>query len=406
MKIKNNLDSDKKINKKLNKLHSKENNSTKVNIGNVVTTICFLLVIGIFTWCTLLKEDTGFSETENRVLTSEPKFTLEALFDGSFTKEYQAYVRDQFPERNKFVAMRNYVEKCFGKSMINNVLLCKDDYYIEVHNRENYESELANTNLNALRSFTDRYALKLGENNVSAMIVPTAQTVLTNKFYDGMYAYDQIEYLKKISSILPNNVFIDTYSPLKLHDEEYIYYKTDHHWTTFGAYLAYEQWTKDKAIEKIELKDVTINQVANDFYGTINNKLNISMKSDSIYSYLPTNIAFSMEYNMSGEKTFSFFDDKFIDSKDKYGYFFGGNPGLVDITSEVNNNKSLLIIKDSYANCIVPLYAAHFEKTYVVDLRYFNMSIDEFIEEYKVTDILVLYNVDSFATDNYVKRIN
>lgn len=372
---------------------------------NLITSVMFVLMVAIFTVISLLKADTGFSDTENRVLAQAPTFSFESLFDGTFTNDYQTYVRDQFPQRNSFVAMRNYVEKIFGKSMINEVLICDDDYYIESHGRQNYESELANTNMEAIKSFADRYENELGSEHVSVMIVPTAQTVLTNKFTNGMYAYDQNIYLKKINNAVGDSVFVNTYDILKLHDDEYIYYKTDHHWTTYGAYLAYTQWAKDNKIAPYKTSDININYVSDEFFGTINNKLNVNMLADTIYSYTVNDVAFSMEYNMDGKKTNQFFDASFISSKDKYSYFFGGNPGLVDITSEININKKLLIIKDSYANCIAPVYAAHFEKTYVLDLRSFNMSIDEFIDEYEITDILVLYNVDSFATDKYIKRI-
>lgn len=377
----------------------------KVSKKNLVTVIVFILMIGIFTLASLIKKDTGFSETENRVLTGKPEASVESLFDGTYMTSYQEYVRDQFPFRNTFVSLRNYCEAIIGKTQINNVLLAKDDYYIESHERTTYESETANTNLNALKSFCDRYKEKLGNSHISAMIVPTAQSVLTNKFRLGMYAYNQNEYLTKISDAVGKDVYIDTYDMLREHQQEDIYYRTDHHWTTYGAFLAYEMWTKQKQIEGYGIEDINKEEVSKEFYGTINSKLNMKMKPDTIFKYTVKNVEFTVDYNMGANVTDTFFFEENLKGKDKYSYFLGGNPGLVDITSTNKNNKKLLIIKDSYANCIAPVYAANFEKTYVVDLRFFNMSIDGFIEENQITDILVLYNVDSFATDKYVKRI-
>lgn len=383
------------------------NNKEKIKISkkNLVTVIIFLFLIGIFTAASLIKKDTGFSETENRVLTEKPQFSAESLFNGSYTSKYQEYVRDQFPFRNTFVALRNYCEAMIGKKEINNVLLAKDDYYIEDHSRENYESEIADTNLNALKSFCSRYEKSLGDSHVSAMIVPTAQSVLTNKFKTGMYAYNQNEYLTKIKEAVGENIYIDTYSMLKEHNTENIYYRTDHHWTTYGAYLAYNCWAKQKNIDGYSLEAIDKKEVSKEFYGTINSKLNMKMKADTILQYTVKNVDFTVDYNMGANVTDTFFFKEYLQEKDKYSYFLGGNPGLVDITSTNKNNRKLLIIKDSYANCITPVYAANFEKTYVVDLRFFNMSIDGFVEENQITDILVLYNVDSFATDKYVKRI-
>lgn len=385
----------------------KEANTEKKNVSkkNLVTVIVFLLLIGIFTVASLIKKDTGFSETENRVLTEKPKLSAESLFEGTYTTAYQEYVRDQFPFRNKIVSMKNYCEAVIGKMEINNVLMAKDDYYIESHDRAAYESELAKTNMNALISFCERYEAALGDEHISAMIVPTAQSVLTNKFRMGMYAYDQNEYLTKIKEAVGSRVYFDAYSLLKEHNEEDIYYRTDHHWTTYGAFIVYSRWAKEKGIEAYSMDFIEKKEVSNEFLGTIDSKLNMKMKADTILQYTVKGVDFTVNYNMGANVTDTFFFDEYLEKKDKYSYFLGGNPGLVDITSTNKNSKKLLIIKDSYANCIVPVYAADFEKTYVVDLRFFNMSIDGFIEENGITDILVLYNVDSFATDKYVKRI-
>lgn len=386
----------------------KENNinkSKKISIKNLVTVIVFIILIGGFTICSFLKQDTDFSETENRVLTEKPEISAEAIFDGTYTSSYQEYVRDQFPFRNVFVALRNYCESFLNKTEINEVLICNDDYYIESHKRGNYESELADTNRLALGTFCNRYKEILGTEHISAMIVPTAQSVMTNKFKPGMYAYNQDEYLDKIKETVGEDIFVNTKDVLSEYNEEYIYYRTDHHWTTYGAYIAYREWAQKKGIEAYDMEDIVIKEISNDFLGTINSKLNMSMKKDTILEYTVKNVTFEIDYNMGLEQKDNFFYEEYLTKKDKYSYFLGGNPGLVDITSSNKNGKTLLIIKDSYANCIAPVYSANFEKTYIIDLRFFNMNIDSFIDENDVTDILVLYNADSFAGDKYVKRI-
>lgn len=382
-------------------------NSNKSNTGkicSIVTVLVFVMMLSFFTIISMLKPDTGYSDTENRVLKSKPEFSMDTLIKGEYTSAYQEYVRDQFPWRKDFVRLKNYCEIAMGKSNIKDVLLCSDDYYIESHPRSNYESEIANINKEAVVEFSGRYVECLGEGHVSVMLVPTAQTVLNNRFKSGMVAYDQRDYIDSIASQL-GQTYVNVYDTLKPHDLEYIYYRTDHHWTTYGAYLAYLKWTEGRDIEPVTEDSIDKIEVTTDFLGTVNSKLNIPMETDTITQYIPRDVSFLLNYNMGMKKTKSFVDETFLDGKDKYSYFLGGNPGLVDITSEFNNDKKLLIIKDSYANCIVPVYAATFEKTYVVDLRYFNMDMDEFIEEYGITDILVMYNIDSFATDKYVKRL-
>lgn len=377
---------------------------------NKCTTIIFILFIAIFFIISVVKKDTGFADTENRVLEQKPEFSMESLIEGMYTNSYQNYVRDQFPFRNEFVSMRNYIEKFMMKKEINGVIVCEDDYYIESHKRENYTDEQAVKNVNELETFVEKYSSMDTIKSISVEIVPTAQTVMTNKMTGTMYAFDQNEYISEIAD-KTGECFVDTFSVLKEHDDEYIYYKTDHHWTTYGAYLVYKEWATKNNLNPVEMEQIDVKTVTKDFLGTINNKLNLKMSTDTIESYVVKDMNLTVSYNLSDEIKETVFEESFLEKKDKYGYFFGGNPGVVSITNneaskENNNDRNLLIIKDSYANCISNVYAANFENTYVVDLRYFNMSIEEFISEYQITDILVLYNVDSFATDTKIKRIN
>lgn len=409
---------------------SKSVNSSK-RIKQVVTSVVFIAILAIGFIVSVAKKDTGFSETENRVLTQKPEFSVKNVIDGKFTKGYQDYVKDQFPLRNTFVTIRNVVEKSMLKTEINDVLICDDDYYIESHKRGNYESEEAISNAKKLGSFVATYEEQLGKQHVAVIIAPTAQTVLTNKMNDFMYAYNQNEYLDILRKNVGEDSFIKAYDILKEHNDEYIYYRTDHHWTTYGAFLVYKEWATKMGIEPLKDFDIEKKEVTSEFLGTINNKLNLSMKKDTITAYNIKNSDMVVNYNFTQDDSKGLFFDEYLNKKDKYSYFFGGNPGIVTIKNKNSNRsneasdaenaesktdnddddddekekKSLLIIKDSYANCISNVYAANFDETYVVDMRYFNMSISEFVKEYKVTDILVLYNVDSFATDTKIRRI-
>lgn len=374
---------------------------------NKCTTIVFLLILAIFFVISVAKKDTGFTDTENRVLTQKPEFSFEELIEGNYTTNYQEYVRDQFPFRNEFVGIRNYTEKLMLKTEINGVLICDDDYYIESHKRENYISEQAEKNISEVERFVEKYKESEMIKSVSVEIVPTAQSVLNNKMNDLMYVYNQNEYISKIEQKIPDN-FINAYKVLKNHVDEYIYYRTDHHWTTYGAYLVYESYAKKNGLDVIPESSIEKKAVTEDFLGTVNNKLNLKMHADTIESYVVKEMSVDVQYNLSGEKKNTVFEDSFLNKKDKYSYFFGGNPGVVTITnkSEDITDRKLLIMKDSYANCISNVYAANFAETYVIDLRYFNMSIEEFISQYEISDILILYNVDSFATDTKIRKIN
>ena len=252
---------------------------------NKCTTIIFILFIAIFFIISVVKKDTGFADTENRVLEQKPEFSMESLIEGMYTNSYQNYVRDQFPFRNEFVSMRNYIEKFMMKKEINGVLVCEDDYYIESHKRENYTDEQAVKNVNELETFVEKYSSMDTIKSISVEIVPTAQTVMTNKMTGTMYAFDQNEYISEIAD-KTGECFVDTFSVLKEHDDEYIYYKTDHHWTTYGAYLVYKEWATKNNLNPVEMEQIDVKTVTKDFLGTINNKLNLKMSTDTIESYV------------------------------------------------------------------------------------------------------------------------
>ncbi len=374
-----------------------------------ITVVLFLLMIYGMTIFSFVKKEDKYSETENRPLKKMPVFSVDAFFSGDFSEDYEEYIKDQFPIRDEFVALKTYCEIGLGKTRIKDIFLGKDSYLIENHKKEDYESEYALKNKDAIISFVNRWTTNLGEDKVSVLIVPTAQSILTDKLPDFASVYDQKEYINLFSKDISENVLIDVYSKLSEKKNDYIYYKTDHHWTTYGAYLAYEKWCEVKGYESHDRADYNIEEASNEFLGTIHSKLNITTKADTIEFYSLKDYNLSVVYNMSGVETDTLFAKSYLNSKDKYSSFLGGNPGVVEIKSkdykETDSDRVLLLVKDSYANCFAPLIADMYDKIYIVDLRYFKMKIDKFIEDYNVTDIMLLYNVDTLTSNKDIERI-
>lgn len=390
-------------------------------MGKKITIILFLIFIyGFFTF-TLIKEDDSLSETENRTLAQKPELSVESFFKGDFTSQYEAYVQDQFPSRDGFVSMKNYMELVVGKTMVKDIYLGKDGYLIENHKKSDYYSDRAMKNSDAIITAGNRWAKALGNDHVSVMVVPTAQTILQNKLPLFATPYDQMDYINPIKNGLPEGVFVDISQELKNHNDEYIYYKTDHHWTTYGAYIAYSKWCQDKGLSENSQEDFLIETVTDEFLGTIDSKLNIETQADTIEIYSLRDYNMKVVYNMGAKTSDSLFDYTYLNGKDKYSLFMGGNQGIVEITGEhmeslsdknpedvsemTADEKSLLILKDSYANSFASMTAGMYDRVYVVDLRYFNMNIDTFIEMYNITDVLFLYNADTLTDDVYVSRI-
>ncbi len=389
-------------------MHSKKKSSVFRRAGkpaNIVTTAVFAAVLFSISLGSVLTPDKEFSETENRTLQSTPQFSFSRLFEGKFTSEFESYVQDQFLLRDSWIYAKNLCELAMQKNEINGIFICADGYYIEDHEKSSYTSELAMNNISAVAQFAEKYSDLLGAEHVSVMLAPTAQSVLRDKLPPLADPYDQNEFISKLADLLPEGIFVDVNGVLCEHSDEEIYYRTDHHWTTYGAYLAYTCWAESKGYT-VNPPDYYDREVLTDeFLGTVNSKLNLPMTADTVTAYISPNSSYRLSYDGGVKTSDSLLDRSFLSGKDKYGVFLGGNAGIVQIDTENKNGRRLVIFKDSYANCFIPLIADEFEQVYVVDLRYYNTSASQLIEETGATDIAVLYNADSAATDMNLRKI-
>ena len=200
--------------------------------------------------------------------------------------------------------------------------------------------------------------------------------------------------------MINKNNFIDIRETLNRHKDEYIYYKTDHHWTALGAYYSYIEWAKDKDLIPYFKDDFNIINVSNNFAGTLYSKINYSKELDSIYEFsLKNSPTYKVFYESSTASYDSLYNYEKLNTKDKYSFYLDGNHSLVHINTNLNPNDNLLVIKDSYAHTFVPFLANHYENIFMIDLRYYKSNLEEFIKENKISDILILYNAINFATD-------
>lgn len=379
--------------------------NVKEKLNTYVTVAVFLIFIFVFTVASMIKPDRTFSPSENRYLAQCPKLSVKELFEGTFSKDYEEYITDQFVGRDSWISIKTIAELALSKKDINGVYIGKDDYLIEMH--DDINEEKAYSNADRMLAFLNKEAEVLGSGHVSMMIVPTAVEVLSNKLPAFAQSFDQTGYIDYMKQNM-DGTFVDVRDTLKAHADEDIYYRTDHHWTTYGAYLAYKEWADSLAIDPYEQEDFDINLVADDFLGTIYSKVNYAGREDSIYLYqVKDDISYALDFNMGMETSDSLYAMEHLETKDKYSVFLNGNNSVVtiDTTGGRQDGKTLLIIKDSYAHCFIPFVANHYERTVVIDLRYLKMPISQVLETYEVTDILVLYNAIHFAEDTNMSLI-
>ena len=240
--------------------------------------------------------------------------------------------------------------------------------------------------------------------NVDAffILVPNSVKVLEDKLPPYAPAADELIYINKVKESLDDNInFVDIYDTLYANKDEYIYYKTDHHWTTKGAYLAYEKLMENMGIEPHGEDYFHIKKVTDSFYGSLYSKSGFrNIDPDSIELYIPKKEEVSkVEFVEEGKVSDSIYDMENLDKKDKYTVFLGGNHPLIKINTNINNGKKLLIIKDSYANSFIPFLTGHFSEIYVVDPRYYDKDLKILVDDNKIDNLLIMYNVKTFLND-------
>jgi hypothetical protein len=199
---------------------------------------------------------------------------------------------------------------------------------------------------------------------------------------------------------------LDLTDTLSAHSGEYIYYRTDHHWTTLGAYYAYCAYETLREQEPTPLSQYTVTAVADDFYGTTYDKLRLRETADTVYQYTLSGAddAVSVDFDDGTMVWDSCYDESALTGKDKYSYFFGGNTARIKITTGADNGKCLLLLKDSFSNSFVEFLMQDYESIYMIDLRYTQDDIytlmEEIEEEQPITDVLVMYNTEKFMQDS------
>ena len=344
-----------------------------------------------------LSHQRTYSPVEKRELQTRPEISITKVLDGRFQKKYESYLRDQFPGRDHWVSFQTDMELFMGKNEIHNVYIGKNHYLLEHYTEKEFDPQQISKNLQALEKFVGKTKQNA---DVHVMMVPTKSWVLREKLPAFAPHYKEQKFYDALQQKLEKeDVLISVEPVLDAHKEEEIYYRTDHHWTTLGAWYAYEQYTKAVGgdLQRAQGKK-KFRCISKDFYGTPYAKINYARQADKIEIYEPAD-KLRVVYNMGEKKTKTLYDFSFLKTADQYSVFTGGNQAVLEITGGIKNGKTLLLIKDSFANSILPFLAEDYEKLVVVDLRQLNVSGDRLLEMFSPTDILILYNSAQFAQD-------
>lgn len=345
--------------------------------------------------------DKSFSEQENRDLQQFPKFSFETLFAGKYTSKVETYVADQFPFRDAWTTLKARCELATGKEQNKNVYLCKDGTLLEKYDAPNPKQ--LDTNIAAVKNFAQKapvpvyFALVPGNAEIHKELLPkNAPSASEKEVIDYCYA----------NSGAKN---IDVESTLLAHKNEYIYYRTDHHWTTLGAYYGYQTLLSAMGHTPSPLSDFPAETVSMDFYGTIYSKSGISwVQPDEIDIRAQQQPDTKITNYISGQAAETpMYDKSFLEKKDKYAMFMGGNTPLEIVKTGKTNAPKILVLRDSYFDSVTPYMQNDFSEIHIMDLRYYKtqamqQSVSDYIKQNDIDEVLICYSVVTFGTDTNV----
>lgn len=369
-------------------------------IGKYIPAVVFLIFIyGMALWF-LFSPKTDYSSSEKRYLQKFPDANVEKVLSGEFGSEFETFFADQFPQRNTWVGLNAYTALAEGNNGASGVYNCKNGYLI---NKPVSTDNNLDKNVGAVVDFA-----KTIDAPTTVMLVPSTGYIADDVLPTFHDKYNDDEDISKISSTLSKEKigFVDLRERFK---SEYkngsqLYYKTDHHWTTKGAYTGYQELCKALGITPID--DSTLKKDSYpDFYGTTYSSSgfwltppdNIEIWSNPKNSDKNISVKITEGANVKTSGSMYFTDH--LKEDDKYPVFIDGNHALTEITNSNAKNGTILLIKDSFSHSLAPFLAENYSKVVLVDLRYYKESVSQLVSAYNPEQVVVLYGIDNLATD-------
>lgn len=371
--------------------------------AKITLIVLFMTTLAAFFLISVVTPQKDFSATENRPLEQRPELYVEDILSGDFQETYENYLNDQFVARDQWVNLAANFEKLLGQKDINGIYLGKDGYLLEKYNDGDFHSQQMDDYIGILGEFLNRMTDQYGQEHVNCLFVPGKASALPQKLPDYAPSFDEQEIIEAVRDGLEHpDILLDLTETMHQHGDEYIYYRTDHHWTTLGAYYAYEAWCAKTGETAIPLSAYEREAVTDSFYGTSYNKCHERVQADRIELFHGSaEKHIHVNWDNGENESESWYQMDALEESDKYQVFFNGNTARITVDTGNTNNKTLLLLKDSYANCLVPFLAEHYSRIIMIDLRYSADCIDDIMAENPdITDIMVLYNVEKFLQDN------
>jgi hypothetical protein len=359
---------------------------------SVFLTALFCAFIGGAAVISLLLPDKAFSPLENRYLQKPPKLSLETLNSGKFMKDAEDYVSDHIVGRDFWVAAKAWSERLSGKKENNGVYFGAQDTLItrvDAPDQSKLDKDMA-----ALDALVGNLSVP-----VYFGLIPSAAEIWKDRLPAGAPTLDEKDLIHQLYFSAGAST-IDLYGALAPHSGEDLYYRTDHHWTSLGAFYGANAILEAMGMEPLELDSYQKTTVTDQFYGTSFSTSGVRwLPPDSIDTYVPGGGVKVTSYFKGMPEEGSLYVDSYLEEKDKYSYFLGGNQALCVIETEHTDAPRVLVVRDSYSDSLAPFLTERFSQIHLFDLRYNLNSIKRYVEDQEIDAVVVLYSLPNFLSD-------
>ncbi len=363
---------------------------------NLLVSSVFVLFLASVAVCSLALPDRSFSEMENRNLRPVPELTARRFASGRYMTEAEEYVSDQLVLRDGWVALKALGERLTGKQENNGIYFASGDTLIR--RIEEPDQVILEENISTLNAFASQ-----AEVPVLFGLIPSAASVWQDRLPIGAPTADEQVWIEKITGRMEIPA-IDLSAALQGHCQEAIYYRTDHHWTSLGAFYGANAIMEAAELEYLRLSDYERQTVSENFRGTNESSAGAWWtEPDAIEVYVKED-GKEVTSNFTGrEEPGRLYAEERLDTKNQYAYFLGGNQPLCVIRSQAEGPK-LLVLRDSYSDCLAPFLSERFREVHLFDLRYNRLSPADYIREQGIDLVLILYSFETFTGEKIVMK--
>ncbi len=423
--------------------------------GTKAVIICFLVMLFAGAGVSVFVPRATESELEKRELAKFPKFTFASFFDGSYFNDISIWYADSFPGRDMFIDANTKIKSLhgFGGDSINSladsnadeipdageapvpVTLPDLEEITDAEEEEDDGGDALVQNLGAVlivdkaayeyynfsRSAADKYASTInlatsqlkGKARVYDVIVPTSTDItMSPSARKSVNSSDQKKAIDYMYSVISADaVKVRCFDAIYAHRDEYIYFATDHHWTARGAYYAYCEYAKAAGLTPAALTDFeekNFGEFLGAFYTDTNKNPVLEKNPDTVYAYAPKgNVKLTFTDKKGNKTNWNVVTDVSSWNKNsKYSTFIGGdNPYTHIVNHDKTDGSSCVVIKESFGNAFVPFLTANYAEVHVIDYRYWNGNLADFVVSNSVDDVIFVNNISATRNNSLINSL-